>query len=64
MRGLVMFLAPCTLPLVPGFVSFISYGEKERVVKNAFLFCLGFILTFALFGLLAGLLGGLLYLTK
>ncbi len=60
LAGVVMFLAPCTLPLVPGFVSFISHGEKERVIKNAFLFCLGFILTFMLFGLFAGLLGGLL----
>lgn len=60
LAGFIMFLAPCTLPLVPGFISFISHGEKDRVMKNAVLFCLGFILTFAVFGLLAGLLGGLL----
>jgi len=60
LAGVIMFLAPCTLPLVPGFVSFISHGEKDRVIKNALLFCLGFILTFMLFGLLAGLLGGVL----
>jgi cytochrome c-type biogenesis protein len=55
--GLVMFLAPCTLPLVPGFIAFISHGEKNRTVKNAFLFCLGFLITFIVFGLLAGVLG-------
>ena len=58
--GFFMFLAPCTLPLVPGFIAYISHGEKERVMKNAFLFCLGFLLTFMIFGLLAGLLGSFL----
>lgn len=57
LAGLVMFLAPCTLPLVPGFISFISHGEREKVLRRAFLFCLGFLLTFMVFGLFAGLLG-------
>ena len=55
--GLVMFLAPCTLPLVPGFISFISHGEREKVFNKALLFCLGFLLTFMVFGLFAGILG-------
>lgn len=61
LAGLVMFLAPCTLPLVPGFISFISHGEREHVVKKAYMFCLGFLLTFMVFGLLAGLLGHILF---
>ncbi len=60
LAGIFMFLAPCTLPLVPGFVSFISHGERENILKNAFLFCLGFLVTFLLFGILAGLLGHVL----
>lgn len=60
LAGVVMFLAPCTLPLVPGFISFISHGDRKHVVKKAYMFCLGFLLTFMLFGLLAGVLGGLL----
>jgi cytochrome c-type biogenesis protein len=55
--GIVMFLAPCTLPLVPGFISFISHGERQFVVKRAGMFCLGFLLTFLVFGLFAGILG-------
>lgn len=55
--GLFMFLAPCTLPLVPGFIAFISHGEKDRTMRSALQFCLGFLLTFMIFGLLAGILG-------
>lgn len=58
--GVVMFLAPCTLPIVPGFIAFISHNEKDRVMKDALFFCLGFLLTFMVFGLLAGLLGTVL----
>ena len=55
--GIVMFLAPCTLPIIPGFIVFISRGEKEKAVRNSILFTIGFTITFLLFGLLAGLLG-------
>ena len=57
LAGIVMFFAPCTLPIVPGFVVFISEGDKEKSIRNSLLFSLGFSLTFLLFGLLAGLLG-------
>jgi cytochrome c-type biogenesis protein len=57
LAGIVMFFAPCTLPIVPGFVVFISSGEKNKAIRNSLLFSLGFSLTFLLFGLLAGLLG-------
>ncbi len=58
--GFVMFLAPCTLPLVPGFVAYLSHGEKECTMKTALLFCVGFLFTFLIFGILAGLLGHVL----
>lgn len=69
--GLVMFLAPCTLPLLPAYLGFISGVSEEqlrddgmravvrrRVVKNSILFVLGFSFIFILFGILAGVLGG------
>lgn len=65
--GLLMFLAPCTLPLVPGYLAFIS-GVKQNdvetkhsnIYKNALAFVLGFSLVFVLFGVMAGHFGGLL----
>jgi cytochrome c-type biogenesis protein len=61
--GLLTFLAPCTLPLVPAYLAFISGSSsgKGRVFRNALFFVLGFSAVFILLGLLAGLAGGLLY---
>src|SRR3990167_6147421 len=65
LAGLLTFLAPCTLPLVPAYLGFISgvspeqtTGElKSRVIRNAIRFVLGFSLVFITLGVLAGLLG-------
>jgi len=62
-----MFLAPCTLPLVPAYLAFIS-GVKQDEVKdnkearkkirtNAIAFVLGFSVVFISFGILAGFFG-------
>lgn len=58
--GLLTFLAPCTLPLVPAYLAFISGSStgKRRVFQNALFFVLGFSVVFILFGLLAGSVGG------
>jgi len=65
--GLLMFLAPCTLPLVPAYLAFIS-GVKEdevsdslvarkKIRTNAIAFVLGFSVIFISFGILAGFFG-------
>jgi cytochrome c-type biogenesis protein len=65
--GLLTFLAPCTLPLVPAYLSFISGSAREtnpsrkRVLMNGLLFVLGFSVVFILFGVFAGVLGGLFF---
>lgn len=56
LAGVLMFLAPCTLPIVPGYLAFIA-GGKGRVVRNAFAFVLGFSVVFILLGAFAGFLG-------
>ncbi len=55
--GIFMFLAPCTLPLVPGYLAFIG-GNK--VMRNAVTFVLGFGVVFVLLGLFAGSLGSII----
>jgi cytochrome c-type biogenesis protein len=70
LAGVLMFLAPCTLPIVPGYLAFISgsvaSGNEQskragkKVVRNAIAFVLGFSLVFILLGTFAGLFGGLL----
>jgi cytochrome c-type biogenesis protein len=65
--GLVGFLSPCVLPLVPGYLSYVaglSGGNAEgaphqqrRMVSGALLFVLGFTLIFVAEGVLFGSLG-------
>ncbi|MBI4023181.1 sulfite exporter TauE/SafE family protein [Candidatus Berkelbacteria bacterium] len=68
LAGVLTFLAPCTLPLVPAYLGFISGGadrsadvpsqpRRWRVVGNGVAFVLGFSLVFVSFGVLAGLAG-------
>ena len=65
LAGLVSFLSPCVLPLIPGYISYISgtslnkITDKKRnliVVKTIF-FTLGFSLVFIALGLTASLIG-------
>jgi len=68
--GVLMFLAPCTLPLVPAYLGFISgvslkdldNGEaskalRGRIVFNGLMFALGFSLVFVLVGGAFGFVG-------
>jgi cytochrome c-type biogenesis protein len=57
--GLVSFLAPCVLPLIPGFLAYLAGttpGEAEPSRKQTFLsavfFVIGFSLVFAALGVL------------
>ena len=57
--GVVSFASPCVLPLVPGYVSFITgsratEGEGRRPILAILLFILGFTIVFTLLGAFAG----------
>jgi cytochrome c-type biogenesis protein len=60
--GVVSFLSPCFLPLLPiyiGYLSGESVGEKRKwnVLKNSIFFILGFTLVFVLLGATASGIG-------
>ncbi|WP_307844418.1 cytochrome c biogenesis CcdA family protein [Actinotalea solisilvae] len=67
--GLISFLSPCVLPVVPGYVSYVAGGplldettsaRSRLVVKGTALFVLGFAAVFMAYGALFGGLGGAL----
>ena len=62
--GLVSFLSPCVLPLIPGYISFISGQTLKELIDNKkinltplILFSLGFSFVFILLGATASFLG-------
>ena len=71
LAGLVSFLSPCVLPLVPGYVSLISgVGVQElrsqesqslrKVMRNSIGFILGFSIVFITLGAISTEVGQLL----
>lgn len=73
LAGLVSFLAPCVLPLVPGYLSAVStveagrLGERgvgRRVVLASLPFIAGFSAVFVALGAAAGTIGGVLGLNQ
>lgn len=57
--GLISFLSPCVLPLVPGYLSYAAGMSKSRgrVLLGSVLFILGFSVLFVSYGALFGGLG-------
>lgn len=57
--GLISFLSPCCLPLVPGYLSYAAGMSKSRgrVLAGSLLFVLGFSVLFVSYGALFGGLG-------
>lgn len=66
--GAVSFFSPCVVPLLPGYVSYMTglsgadleaaRGHRGRLLSGSVLFVLGFSLVFLTYGLLFGALGG------
>lgn len=65
LAGVITFLSPCVLPLVPGYLGYVagSAAPKSRVIAGSLLFVLGFTTVFVSLGVLAGT-AGLLFLTQ
>lgn len=66
LEGVITFLSPCILPMLPVYISYFSGGGSEEaegkssVIRNALGFVLGFTIVFTLIGALAGSFGALI----
>jgi cytochrome c-type biogenesis protein len=65
--GVLSFLSPCVLPLVPSYLGFVTgltldelAGRRRRAMLHALLFVLGFTAVFVLLGLGSTAVGGAL----
>ena len=65
--GLISFLSPCVLPLIPGYISFVSGASLNELLERKkinltplVLFSLGFSFVFIIFGAAASYLGQIL----
>ena len=63
LEGIITFVSPCLLPMLPVYVSYFAGGgerETKKTLKNAVGFVLGFSLVFISMGAFAGTIGGFL----
>ncbi len=65
--GLISFLSPCVLPLIPGYISYVSGSSFNELIEKkninlipTILFTLGFSIVFIIFGAASTFLGQLL----
>ncbi|MBI4285052.1 MAG: cytochrome c biogenesis protein CcdA [Chloroflexi bacterium] len=70
LAGLISFLSPCVVPLIPGYLSYVSgvsidnlgkpsLSQLGRILLSSTLFVLGFTMVFVSLGTSASLLGSL-----
>ena len=65
LAGLISFLSPCVLPLIPGYIAYISGTSLEKLVEKknnlviikTIFFTLGFSVIFVILGSTASILG-------
>ena len=62
LEGLISFVSPCMLPMLPVYVTYFSAGEAGKVgmFARAFAFMVGFTVVFVSLGVFAGSLGSAL----
>ena len=63
LEGIITFISPCLLPMLPIYVSYFAGGSERstgKTLKNALGFVAGFTIVFIAMGALAGTLGSFL----
>ena len=66
--GIISFLSPCVLPLIPGYISFLNgttleeleYNKRNFIFKETLLFAIGFSIVFVCLGATATFFGSLM----
>jgi cytochrome c-type biogenesis protein len=69
LAGVISFLSPCVLPLIPGYISYISGSSLDQLIKKknslvvlkTIFFTIGFSFVFIALGSTASLLGSFFY---
>lgn len=60
-EGIITFISPCLLPMLPIYISYFAGGEidsnKKQTLKNALGFVIGFTIVFILLGTFASTIG-------
>lgn len=64
LEGIITFISPCILPLIPIYISYFAYNKSDKTntnrlytLLNAFSFTLGFTIIFVLLGAFSSLFG-------
>ena len=63
LEGIITFLSPCLLPMLPLYISYFARGGERttsKTLKGALGFVIGFTVVFVILGALAGTVGGFL----
>jgi len=65
LEGIITFISPCLLPMLPIYISYFAgqntgEGKKQKTIRNAVGFVLGFTIVFVSLGAIAGGLGSFL----
>lgn len=63
LEGIITFISPCLLPMLPIYISYFAGGGErstKKTMTNALAFVLGFTVVFVAMGALAGTLGSVL----
>jgi cytochrome c-type biogenesis protein len=64
LEGIITFISPCLLPMLPIYVSYFAGGGERstaKTVRNALGFVAGFTIVFVILGALAGTVGSFLH---
>lgn len=59
LEGIIAFISPCMLPLLPIYISYFAGGTEnnKKTIRNALGFVIGFTVIFVIMGAFAGTLG-------